>query len=56
LKKWKKLVWTHSRAFIALRLTDLSFAGLEIGEPYEYLIEVPQKRKLIIKLRKRKED
>jgi len=54
MKNWRKLVWSRSRAFVALRLTDLNFAGIKIGKPYEYSVIIPKQEQLIINFRRRK--
>jgi hypothetical protein len=53
VKTWRKLVWSRSRAFIALRLTDLNFSGLEVGKKYLYTV-IPGKMKIVVKFRRRK--
>jgi len=52
MKTWKKLVWSKSRAFIALRISDLNFAKIQIGKSYEYSIVIPKDGQMIINFRK----
>lgn len=53
MKKWRKLIWAKSRAFINLRLGELEFAQLKIGEPYQYCVKA-ERRKLVIRFRRLK--
>jgi hypothetical protein len=52
MKTWKKFVWSKSRGFIALRISDLNFAGIKIGKPYEYSVIIPKQEQMIINFRK----
>jgi hypothetical protein len=52
MKDWKILVWSKSRAFIALRISDLKFAGIKIGKPYKYSIVIPKPEQMIINFKR----
>jgi hypothetical protein len=55
MKTWKKLVWSKSRVFVSLRVSDIIFAGLEQNADYEYRV-IPEKKKFTILVRRIKEE
>jgi hypothetical protein len=54
IKTWRKLVWSKSRAFIQIRLSDCNFAGLKIGKPYLYGVLIPKQGQMIINFKRAK--
>jgi len=55
MKEWRKVVWCKSRVFLQIRLSELNFIGLKVGEKYEYKVK-PKGKKLEISFRKAKEE